>query len=119
MMKLENDGYAQVAEKTVENLVIKKGRCDLATITLADGALTLKRGQLLFKGADGKLTATATAGNARAILAEEVSADAAGDVNAEVFYAGTFYAEGITGTITADDIDALRARDIYVVHSAK
>ena len=119
MMKLEKDGYAQVAEKTVENLVIKKGRCDLATITLADGALELKRGTLLFKGTDGKLTATAKAGDARAILAEDVTAEAAGDVNAEVFYAGTFYADGITGTITADDIDALRARDIFVEHSAK
>lgn len=114
MMDLKKDGYAAVAEKTVENLVIRKGRCDLAVITVADGALELKRGQLLFEGSDGKLAATGTAGKARAILAENVVADKAGDVTAEVFLAGTFYGNAITGTLTASDIDALRARDIYV-----
>lgn len=114
MMDLKKDGYAAVAEKTVENLVIRKGRVDLAAVTLVNGALELKRGQLLFEDADGKLTATATAGKARAILAENVSAEAAGDVAAEVFLAGTFNGKAITGTLTASDIDALRARDIYV-----
>ena len=114
MMDLKENGYAAVAEKTVENLVIKKGRCDLAVITLAIGALELKRGQLLFEGSDGKLTATAAAGKARAVLAENVTGTAAGDVTAEVFLAGTFYATGITGTIAAADIDALRARDIFI-----
>lgn len=118
-MDLKKDGYEVVGEKTVENLVIKLGRRDLATVTLADGALALKRGQLLFAAADGKLAATGTAGTARAILAEDASADAAGDVTAEVFLAGTFFAEGIIGTLTADDIDALRARDIYVKLAAK
>ncbi len=114
MMDLKKQGYENVAEKTVENLVIKKGRVDLATITLASNALTLKRGQVLFAGTDGKLTATEEAGKARAILAENVEAQAAGDVSAEVFFAGIFNSNGITGTLTADDIDALRARDIYV-----
>lgn len=115
MMDLKAEGYADVAEKTIENLVIKKGRCDLATITLAADGLELKRGQLLFaSGTDGKLAATGDAGNARAILAEDVTGTAAGDVNAEVFLAGIFYADGITGTLSAADIDALRARDIYI-----
>lgn len=114
MMDLKKDGYAEAGVKTVENLVIRKGRCDLATITLATGALELKRGQVLFAGSDGKLTATAAAGKARAILAEDVTGEADGDVTAEVFYAGIFNANGITGTITAEDVDALRARDIYV-----
>ncbi len=109
MMDLKSQGYEAVAEKTVENLVIKKGRIDLATIT-ADGEM--KRGTLLFDGGNGKLTATATAGKARAILAENVTGT--GDVNAEVFYGGIFYANGIIGTITAEDVDALRARDIYI-----
>lgn len=119
MMDLKANGYEDVATKTVENLVIRKGRCDLATITLATGALELKRGQLLFEGADGKLTATAAAGKARAILAEDVSGDAAGDVNAEVFLAGIFFGDAILGTVTAADVDALRARDIYLEFPAK
>lgn len=118
MMDLKKDGYAEVAEMTVENLVIKSGRIDLATVTLVIGALELKRGQLLFEGSDGKLTATATSGKARAVLAENVTGTAAGDVAAEVYYAGTFNVNGITGTITAADIDALRARDIYIVTPA-
>lgn len=118
MMGLKKDGYAEVATQTVENLVIKSGRIDLATITLASDALELKRGQLLFAGTGGKLTATATAGKATAILAEDITAEAAGDVNAEVYYAGTFNADGITGTITVEDQDALRARDIYIVTPA-
>lgn len=114
MMDLKKDGYAEVGVKTADNLVIKKGRCDLAVITLASGALELTRGQALFAGSDGKLTATAAAGKARAILAEDIAADAAGDVTAEVFYAGIFNGKHITGTLTAEDVDALRARDIYV-----
>lgn len=113
MMDLKTDGYADVATKTVDNLVIKKGRIDLATITLAEGA-ELKRGQVLFEGTDGKVTATEAAGKARAILAEDVVGTAAGEVTAEVFFAGVFNANGITGTLTAADIDALRARDIYI-----
>lgn len=113
MMDLKEHGYEKVAEKTVENLVIRKGRCDLAVITLADG-VELKRGQVLFEGTDGKVTATAAAGKARAILAENVTGTSAGEVTAEVFYAGIFNGNGITGTLSAADIDALRARDIYV-----
>ena len=114
MMDLKKDGYADVAEKTIENLVIKKGRVDLAIIEGVSGEL--KRGQVLFAGNDGKLTATETAGKARAILAENVTGS--GDITAEVFYAGVFYATGITGTLTADDVDALRARDILIENSA-
>lgn len=118
MMDLKEKGYAAVAEKTVENLVYRKGRVDLATVTLASGGLELKRGQLLFEGEGGKLTATASAGKARAILAENVSAEAAGDVSAQVFFGGVFNGKAITGTLTASDIDALRARDIYVENPA-
>jgi hypothetical protein len=119
MMDLKKDGYAEVATKTVENLVIKKGRCDLATVALADGALELKRGQLLFEGEGGVLAATGAAGKARAILAEDVSAEAAGNVAADVFFGGVFYSTGIIGTLSAADIDALRARDIYIQIPAK
>lgn len=118
-MKLAENGYEKVAEKTVENLVIKKGRCDLATIAVASGALELKRGQLLFEGTGGALTATAAAGKARAVLAEDIKANAAGNVTAEVFLSGTFFSTGIVGTITDADVDALRARDIYIQIPAK
>lgn len=113
MMDLKANGYAEVAVKTVENLVIKKGRCDLATITVGEAG-TVKRGTLLFAGDAGKYAITGSAGNARAILAEDITVDKAGDVNAEVFLAGIFNGKAITGTITAADVDALRARDIYV-----
>jgi hypothetical protein len=114
MMDLKENGYAEVGEMTVENLVIKKGRIDLAVIAVASGALELKRGQVLFAATGGKLAATGDAGKARAILARDITAEAAGDVTAEVFLSGIFNKNGITGTLAADDIDALRARDIYV-----
>lgn len=114
MMDLKSQGYEKVAEMTVENLVIKKGRIDLAVVAVASGALSLKRGQVLFAAADGKLAATGEAGKARAILARDITAEAAGDVTAEVFLSGIFNKNGITGTIVADDVDALRARDIYL-----
>lgn len=112
MMDLKQNGYEEVSELTVENLVIKDGRKDIKTIALADGALTLKRGTLLFL-ADGKYGATGD--TAAAILAEDVSAESAGDVVATVYLSGTFNANGITGTLDEATIDALRTRDIFVV----
>lgn len=115
MMDLKKNGYEEVSELTVENLVIKDGRKDIKTVELADGALALKRGTLLFLKS-GKY---ATSGDtAAAILAEDVSAESAGDVVATVYLSGTFNSKGITGTLSEAVIDALRARDIYVVMPA-
>lgn len=112
MMNLKQNGYEKVDEVTVENLVIRDGRKAIKTVALADGALALKRGTLLFLK-EGKYGATGDA--AAAILAEDVSADAAGDVVATVYLSGTFNANGITGTLDEAVLDALRTRDIFVL----
>ena len=109
------NGHEQVFEQTAENLVFKQGRIDLKTVTLASGALELKRGTLLHY-ANGKYSATGS--NAAAILAEDVKADEAGDVVAKVYLSGTFNAEAIIGTVDEAAKQALRAVDVYVEYPA-
>lgn len=119
MMELKPEGYAEVATKTVDNLVIKKGRVDLAKIVIATKGDTLKRGMVLYysEGDGGSLNATAS-GDACAILAEDVVATTDyEEVTAEVYLSGVFNAKvicEIMGSVQAKELDALRARDIYI-----
>lgn len=82
-------------------------------------ATTLKRGTILGKADDGKLTVLGTAGatlTADCILCDDVDLEASTDTNAVVYTAGCFDIQKCTVadsyTITEADKDKLRERNI-------
>ena len=92
----------------------------------AAGAGTIKKGTLLSEGADGKFTVTpapttetvdnegvTTYGIAAAILAEDIVATAAGDINASIYVRGIFNQEKLIAA--ADDTVAAHEAELRKV----
>lgn len=116
----------RIGEMTYDNLitdVTPSAAVGAGTIIGGDNDAELKRGALLSKGEDGKLSLMKAGGNADCILCDDITVKAGEEVTVPVYISGCFNPDAITVaegyTITETDKDTLRTKGIVFKASVK